>query len=434
MKFTVLFALLAAILWGPLPAVEKSLENQEMIYYQMENGRFYNCAPMNTSGDTRLVAVGQRSAGEKSSKRQGYVAVLIEKSGRLIVEAEDLFSVAYNDRKWPTRVRTVSIVNAPGGSDADIFITGRGGGDEQGIGFLRHYTWKNNTLTSGQTIIMHQKQEGIVYTHGYSLKSGDIDGDGKQEAIYGGFFGKTINEHLSEDFADVRVFKKNPGGLVEEAEIKPFQQLQIPFRVNAMEVRDMDGDSKAEIIIAGRSRRGESEYSAFAVWSDGNVTYQVNHEQTLPGRFRTVMAVDIDGDGKDELITGGRIDMGERMVADLQVWKLNPRGVTMTARYNWTSEASTRLRALVPAMKKGQFIAAGRTQLQHSEDTPRWHGFIRRFQYQNGSFWPIEVPLLLDKGPETRIRDIKLISTNRYVCAGFIMKTKKKSAGFVLIL
>lgn len=399
----------------------------------MENGRFYSCVRLDTGDATRVAAVGQSDTGTKGSKTQGCVEVLIEKNGMLTVEARDLFYVSNNDRRWSTRVRTVATVHSPGSRDVDIYVCGRGGKDEEGIGFLRNYTWKNNTLTPGQTFIMQQKQEGIVYTNGYSLKTGDIDGDGQQEVIYGGFYGRAINENLSEDFPDVRVFKKNANGLMEESPIKPFEQLQIPLRVNALEVKDIDGDGKAEIIIAGRSRQGDLEYSSFAIWANGHVSYHVNREQALPGRFRTVMAADIDGDGKDELITGGRLDMGERLAADLQIWKLTPRDVTMLARYNWTSEASTRLRALAPTTVNNQFIAVGRTQLRQSGDSPRWIGFVRRFQFQNGSLWPIDLPLLLDKGPETRIRDIKIIGPNRYLSAGFIRQSKKKSTGFVLI-
>lgn len=429
----VLFVLFAACVCGPLPASGETPQNSGMIYFQMEGGRFYNCAPLDTPYANRLVAVGQKSPGQKGSKRRGYVAVLIEKNNELTIAAEDMFSVEHKGKKWPTRVRTVAVVNRPGGKNTDIYITGRSGSDEEGIGFLRHYRWENNMLSPTRTVVMSQKQEGIVYTHGYSLKTGDIDGDGQQEAVYGGFFGRAINQHLSEDFSDVRVFSKTPGGSIEESAIKPFEKLKIPLRVNALEVKDLDGDGKAEIIIAGRSRQGDHEYSAFAIWSGGRISYHIDREQSLPGRFRTVMAADIDGDGKNELITGGRIDMDKRMVADLQIWELTADSVSMTARYNWTSEASTRLRALAPAPGNSHFVAAGRTELLHSGDSPRWIGFIRRFQLKDNSLWPVDLPFLLDKGPETRIRDIKFLGNNRYLCSGFIMKDKKKSAGFVLI-
>jgi hypothetical protein len=341
MKLIVSIIFIAVCLCGPLLGSKDSTNNDGKIYYQMENGRFYSSALLETEGVIRVVAVGQRTPAGKRGKRQGYIAILVQKGNTLEVEAEELFKVTFNDRKWPTRVRTVAVVKQGHGKSADIYLSGRSGSDEEGIGFLRQYVWANNTLTHMKTITMHHKQEGLVYTHGYSLKTGDIDGDGIQEVIYGGFFGKSINEHLSEDFADVQIFKKNVKGIIERSSIKPFQKLQIPLRVNAMEVKDLDGDSKAEIIIVGRSRQGDQQFSSFAIWSNGQVSYHVNKDQSLPGRFRTVLALDIDGDGKDELITGGRIDMGERMVADLQVWKIKKQSVTMIARYNWTSDSST---------------------------------------------------------------------------------------------
>ncbi|MCP4216455.1 MAG: VCBS repeat-containing protein [bacterium] len=445
MKLIVLLLCLAVGFFSLLTAAEKD----GMIYYQMENGRFYGSAPLNPEA-TLVVAVGQRSGkkhkkegkkkqGQKGSKepkefkRKGYVAVLALENNSLTPAAEDTFAVSYKGRKYATRVRTVAVVNQADTTEADIYISGRGGTDTVGIGFIRHYTWKNKTLTHTKTIVMEQKEEGIVYTHGYSLKTGDINGDGTQEAIYGGFYGKDINEHLSEDFTDVRVFEKTAEGSIRQSKITPFDSFKIPLRINALEVKDINGDSKAEIIIAGRSRMGDFQYASFAMWSVGRVTYHVNREHSLPGRFRTVLAADINGDGKDELITGGRVDMGERMIADVQVWKLEPQGVKRLACYTWTSDVSTRFRVLAPTAVNGQFLAAGRTELLHSSDSSRWLGFIRTFQFEKGSLWPIDLPFLLDKGKETRIRDLRQISANRYLGSGFIMETKKENYGFVFI-
>ncbi|MCP4151011.1 MAG: hypothetical protein GY757_24925 [bacterium] len=431
MKHCVLFVLIAVCLCGLLSAAEVSQEKDGRVYFQIENVRFYSCTLLGT--ENHLVAVGQRSSDEKGHKYQGYVAVLLNEAGKLTVVADDQFKVAQNDRKLPTRIRTVAAVNQPGGKNADIYITGKSGKDEDGIGFLRHYSWKNKKLSHTKTITLQQKQAGIDYTHGYSLKTGDIDGDGKQEAIYAGFYGKTINPALSKDFADVRIFKKNSAGVVEETTLKPFEKLKIPLRVNALEVKDINGDAKAEIIIAGRSLEGEREHSAFAIWSAGKVSYHVHREQTISTRFRTVMAQDIDKDGSFELITGGRLNVDKRTVADLQIWKLKPDGVSVMARYNWTSDASTRLRALAPATENNQFITAGRTELLQSGQSPRWTGFIRRFLFKNNSLWPIDTPYLMDKGFENRIRDIKFIAPNKYLASGFIMDNKKKNTGFVLI-
>ena len=439
MKLLFLFICCAACLYSQLPATETISNSDGMIYFQVENSRFYSSSSLDS---IHFVAVGQRTRTpaqkgnkkkpHKGGKDMGYVAVLIPNGKTFQPVAEDLFYVRYKGKKRPTRVRTVAIVKGPAGTGIDIYITGRGGSDTEGIGFLRHYTWKNKILTPTQTIILEHKQEGIVYTHGYSLKTGDIDGDGKEESVYGRFYGKDINEHLSEDFALVRIYKKNAAGTIEETALRPFDQLRIPIRVNALEVKDINADGKADIIIAGRGPAGDREYSAFAIWSNDRVTYHVNRKQALPGRFRTVMARDLDGDGRDELITGGRINMGSRMLANLQVWKPETHGVTLLAQYSWASDASTRLRALAP---KGtsSFVAAGRTELLAGGKSPRWIGFIRSFEFRKNSLWPSEVPFLLDNGPETRIRDIRLIDGNRYLSCGFIMKAEKKSTGFLMI-
>jgi hypothetical protein len=168
MKIIVLFAFLTVCLCVSLTAGEAPPGKDNMIYYQRENARFYSCTPLGTPGTHRFVAVGELAPGAEGSKRPGYIAVLLLKDGKLSIESEDRFHLEQGGRKWSTRVRTAAVVSQPGSQDIDIYISGKGGNDERGIGYLRHYTWANNllTLTPTQTIILRQEQEGIVYTHG----------------------------------------------------------------------------------------------------------------------------------------------------------------------------------------------------------------------------------------------------------------------------
>ncbi|MBI4652891.1 S8 family serine peptidase [Candidatus Kuenenbacteria bacterium] len=131
-----------------------------------------------------------------------------------------------------------------------------------------------------QQIIYNQHFQG-----GVNVATGDIDGDGKNEIITG----QKIGEPL------VKVFDKDVN----------FKYQIIAYDSNSkggvsVAIGDLDGDGKNEIITG--QKIGEPLVKVFD--KDGNLKYQVMaYDPNFKGGVN-VTTGDIDGDGKDELIVG----------------------------------------------------------------------------------------------------------------------------------
>mgnify|MGYP006277212903 CR=1 FL=1 len=125
------------------------------------------------------------------------------------------------------------------------------------------------------------------YSGGVSLAMADVTGDGKADVITG-TLGNTI--------ARVRVFSQ--GSLVQD-----FRPLDLRFRAPILVTAgDMDGDGKAEIIVAG----GPSAPPTITIFSGARAGQAIGSVFALPSSSRaglTVAVADHDGDGKLDIYT-----------------------------------------------------------------------------------------------------------------------------------
>jgi hypothetical protein len=275
------------------------------------------------------------------------------------------------------------------------------------------------------------KNTGGTVSHGYPLGTGDLDGDKKQEVIYGGF---TFRGEAT--FADVRVFKLRNGKLFKREKL--FRDLKIPFRVNALSVTDLDGDSCDDVVIAGRTLRGKKEYPVFAWQTRKSMGHRV-FPQTVAGRLRTLAVGDLDYDGKGEIITGGRLDVkGDFWLADLSAWRINYQS-NRAARIwctQWSYGRLIRLRSL-SIMKSGNkhaIFAGGRFQTITARTKNDWKAYVRIFSAGSDSILPSGDALTFSFGQDTRIRYIELLGNRKLAVCGFTRSKGKKESGFVRIL
>jgi len=400
---------------------------QPMPEFFYDDGRFYatTTADLNRDGMAKIIAVGQANRSDERGY-SGLITVLASKNDTLQKLSEISFNVVHDGRDLPTRIRAVEIIQAGNQSGWSLFTAGRGGEDETGVGFLHQARIEEHKLVDrGYQIFQVPEAEA---THGYSLAAGDIDGDGSLEIIYGGF-----SSTATEDRADVQAFEIEDEGLGLIG--RPFENLQVPIRVNALEAADVDGDGKAEIIIAGRTRVSEEvEVSAFAWWSDGEVHHHV-FEDEVQSRLRTVLIADLNGDGTSELLTGGRIELGKLWLADLRLWDLKDGKALLKDRFYWSLGHQIRLRTLAGIRdKQGHFNVGGRAEWATPEEEVRWLGFIWEFSRDQGHLKPIHSPSFVDEGAETRVRHLHLSEWGGTVASGFAKTREGKDRGFVRIL
>jgi hypothetical protein len=318
----------------------------------------------------------------------------------------------------------------PNGADGtwSLFVAGRGGGDEGGVGFLYR------AVVQGDAVELKNKEVfsdgGSAASHGYPLAAADLDGDGAREIIYGGF-----RHHENRDIADVRVFELAGERLRERA--RPFESLAIPLRVNAMDAGDLDGDGRADIVIAGRTPApGGVEVSAVAWWSNGTVSHLILGNEH-PSRLRTVLVKDLDGDGRTELISGGRLEIGGLWLADLRRWSLEQGRMASRDQFVWSLGSRMRLRTLSSVRDQSDHIkVGGRAERVEADGQSRWTGFLWEFSLDQDRMRPVGSPTYFDYGFDTRVRHLHLTDGGSLVASGFT-KAKGKEAvdrGFVLLI
>jgi hypothetical protein len=363
-----------------------------------------------------IIAAGQINRGSEDDY-SGLIVLLRPQSGGLQLYAEQSFNVVIDGKKLATRVRSVEVLRDGTEGDWNVFLAGRGGGEDEAVGFLHHGIVKDDTVQwKGEKVFRHRDSTG---THGYPLAVADLDGEGSEEIIYGGF-----HRLDDRDKADIRVFQLNGGVLQERS--RPFEHLPISLRVNALDVGDLDGDGSNDIVIAGRTGEPEKrEFSAVAWWSNGSVAYHIFDDDN-PSRLRTVLTADLDGDEKNELVTGGRLELEGLWLADLRCWILERGRLVSKDRFFWSLGNQMRLRSLSVAKdKKNQMKVAGRAERSTPDGAKRWVGFIWEFSFDGSSLIPIGSPDYYDRGLDTRIRHIHLTDAGSFVASGFTRAQRK---------
>jgi len=414
-----IFILLSFILFQNIFMVEKE--------FFVENVRFYSVGTVDIDqdGELEIVAAGQLNHGNEKN-HSAYIAVFKRDNSSFKKVSELSFFISHKGENISTRIRNLKIV--PRESTLNLFFVASGlaGEDESGMGFILYGKLHPESISMDgyQKFINTQAK----YTHGYPLAIGDLDGDQKPEIVYGGFAGTKKG-----DRADIRVFKFEKGKLKEEK--KAFSTLKIPLRVNALVIGDLDGDHKNDIVIAGRTLKSNGKENSFFAWeSQGKTRYHI-FDDGFPCRLRSLLILDINQDGKNELITGGRQEFGKIWAADLRIWNINNKNAILSDRFFWSSGHQIRLRAISPI--KGQpnhFRVAGRVEHRRKDGSVGWSGFVCSFEKEDGIFQPLSGVELFDFGHETRIRDLHLAGNGDTVLAGFGKTKAGQNFGFIRLI
>ena len=396
---------------------------QETNSIQIPDMRFYAVKAINlqSSGAFDLLAVGQIN---HDGRNEGLLIALSMADDRHKEIAREVFSIGDKGETGDTRIRSMVCIKGPSSDQYLVVVNGKGGPENREIGFIRSYLFKG-TFSMVDSIEFSDPE--TAYTHGYPLIQADVDGDGKNEIVYGGFSGENDRDH-----ADIRIFSIGTQGHLSPLKgFDPTRLSTLRLRINALSAGDLNRDGKLEVAAAGRTVENDIEHAAFTVFSDQSLLWK-KLDSLGSCRYRYATVTDMTGDGRQELVLGGRIDQGKTSCALLDVWGAKEGDMQLISRYRFTGAGSTRLRVVeAHPTRPGRLIIGGRMESLRDERL-QWKGFLQQMTFESGILLPSSKPLILDKAWETRIRAVD-IHKNSLIATGFTEDKSKVSTAFVTI-
>jgi hypothetical protein len=190
-----------------------------------------------------------------------------------------------------------------------------------------------------------------VYAH-------DLNGDGVNEIITGGY----VND-LKNSSGQLRIWHWNEEGFSlkanEEWRLKNGYGLTIAGGVegntviNNVKAGDVDGDGTPEIITGGFTYDGEKTNAQLRIWNwNGQaLTLEESQEWTTQDlvEVKSISINDVDGDGKNEIVTGGvsgvlgsfAANTTSPTVAQLRVWNWDGATLTLKQSQDWYIDESS---------------------------------------------------------------------------------------------
>jgi hypothetical protein len=170
---------------------------QETNSIQIPDMRFYAVKAINlqSSGAFDLLAVGQIN---HDGRNEGLLIALSVADDSYKEIAREVFSIGDKGETGDTRIRSMVCIKEPSSDQYLVVVNGKGGPKNREDGFIRSYLFKG---TFNMVDHIEFSDPETAYTHGYPLIQADVDGDGNNEIVYGGFSGENDRDH-----ADIRIF------------------------------------------------------------------------------------------------------------------------------------------------------------------------------------------------------------------------------------
>lgn len=207
-----------------------------------------------------------------------------------------------------------------------------------------------------------------------NVEIADLDNDGKAEVIALGWIGESTK---SAD-AELSIYTLGKDGLSEKATI----HWKSGSNANGygLAIGDVDGDRRPEIISGGFGIYGKGEEAELRVWRYQQSKLVLAAETHFgsagyaSARINAIAAADLDGDGRAEIVTGGR--NGElknptgaaptKERGEVTAWKFERDRLVLLAREPWLQGSKTRIRTVriadVDGDAKPEIVAGGQCE------------------------------------------------------------------------
>jgi hypothetical protein len=401
-----------------------AFSEHEVISIQIPDMRFYSVKAITpvSKGRMDLLAAGQIKQNDRNDALIIAFSII---NGKYKELSREVFSIGSKSADNKTRIRSMVCIKSSSKNRCLVVVNGKAGPENREVGFIRSYVFDSAFHLADS---IEFSDPNTSYTHGYPLIQADINKDGKNEIICGGFSGSDDRDH-----ADIRFFSIGEDGRLSRIEGFQTNRLDtLRLRVNALAAGDLNGDGTPEVVAAGRTVENDVEHGAFAVFSNQTLIWkQLNDLGKC--RYRYAVVTDLTDDGRPELVLGGRMDQEPTKYALLDVWQAHNGDINLISRYRFTGAGSTRLRVVepLPGGFSGRLIIGGRQETLQN-DRMKWKGFLQQVAFESGTLFPCSKPVILDKDWETRVRTMD-ICNNSLIIAGFTEDKTKASTAFISI-
>jgi hypothetical protein len=206
-----------------------------------------------------------------------------------------------------TNIRSVAVGNVDGDSQVEIVTGGYYYDGARNVAQL--CVWNGATLALENVKVWYWTSNTAVF----SVYIGNVDGDSQVEIVAGGGFndGTRVQSQLCV---------WNGASLVLE-NVKAWYWTG-NTQIWSVAANDVDGDISVEIVTGGYYNDGIRNVAQICVWNGATLTLE--NSQTWYWTSNTgiysIIAYDVDGDSKIEIVTGGNYYDGTRDNAQLCVW------------------------------------------------------------------------------------------------------------------
>ena len=112
--------------------------------------------------------------------------------------------------------------------------------------------------------------------------------------------------------------------------------------INSVAIGDADGDGQTEIVTGGYFNDGARNNAQLIEWAGSNLAVDrlTNWYWTSNTAINSVAIGDVDGDGQNEIVTGGTYNDGVRNIAQLIIWSGSSLAAENIKTWYWTGNTT----------------------------------------------------------------------------------------------